>query len=236
MGETATCTSAAARAFLSGLIDDASQFPPAQLPLDASLAQHRENRASAWSWMIGRFVSPLSKLVTLDISSEGDDLDASIVCDVEGASTQSRSLHLSSLEITARVDESGNAGIAEAIDRAKTIAGAARPELFVEFPSVIADVRKAIAQLAAHPESANVFAKLRCGGVVASAVPTVTQLAVFLKACADRKLPLKATAGLHHPVRHFNVESGFVMHGFLNVVGAALMAHQRNAGIAFSAK
>jgi hypothetical protein len=36
----------------------------------------------------------------------------------------------------------------------------------------------------------------------------------------------KATAGLHHPVRHFNATVNSRMHGFLNVFGAAALAQE----------
>jgi hypothetical protein len=53
------------------------------------------------------------------------------------------------------------------------------------------------------------FAKIRTN------VPDVERLADFLCAAAKRRLPFKATAGLHRPIRT-------EMHGFLNVfVGAA---------------
>ena len=48
---------------------------------------------------------------------------------------------------------------------------------------------------------AGCFAKLRTGGVKPDAIPTVAAVAAFLRACADRGLAFKATAGLHHPVR-----------------------------------
>ncbi|MFM8426554.1 MAG: hypothetical protein ACKOBL_15410, partial [Chloroflexota bacterium] len=37
-------------------------------------------------------------------------------------------------------------------------------------------------------------------------------------------VPLKCTAGLHHPVRHFNASVQTKMHGFLNVFGAGVLA------------
>src|SRR5262245_38001507 len=74
------------------------------------------------------------------------------------------------------------------------------------------------------------FAKIRTGGVKPDAIPTVGDVAAFILACADRRLPFKATAGLHHPVRAphpLTYESDApraVMHGFLNVFLAAAFA------------
>lgn len=70
---------------------------------------------------------------------------------------------------------------------------------------------------------AGCFAKIRTGGVKPEAISTVADVAAFIRACADRKLPFKATAGLHHPVRAeyaltYEADSPrAVMHGFLNV-------------------
>jgi hypothetical protein len=56
------------------------------------------------------------------------------------------------------------------------------------------------------------FAKVRCGG---GTVPSVRDLADFIRTCREAGVPFKATAGLHHPVRQ-NGE-----HGFLNLLAAA---------------
>jgi len=37
-------------------------------------------------------------------------------------------------------------------------------------------------------------------------------------------VPIKFTAGLHHPVRKFQESVGTKMHGFLNVLGAGVLA------------
>ena len=55
-------------------------------------------------------------------------------------------------------------------------------------------------------------AKVRCGG---EAVPSVAELATFIRACRQAGVPFKATAGLHHAVRRGPE------HGFLNLLAAA---------------
>jgi hypothetical protein len=61
------------------------------------------------------------------------------------------------------------------------------------------------------------FAKIRTGGITPDAIPPAPELADFLHQAAARRLPFKATAGLHHPIR-----AG--MHGFINVFVAAAFA------------
>jgi hypothetical protein len=66
--------------------------------------------------------------------------------------------------------------------------------------------------------------KLRCGGLEASAFPSIGQVAYLVTACRSLGVPLKATAGLHHPIRHFDNALQTRMHGFVNVFGAAVLA------------
>jgi hypothetical protein len=66
--------------------------------------------------------------------------------------------------------------------------------------------------------------KLRCGGLETSAFPTPEQVAFALTSCVRAGLPFKATAGLHHPLRHFDPQLSVKMHGFLNVFGAGVLA------------
>ena len=79
-------------------------------------------------------------------------------------------------------------------------------------------------------QRAGCFAKLRTGGVKPEAIPSVEAVADFIRACAERRLPFKATAGLHHPIRASQFLTyepdapRAVMHGFLNVFLAACFA------------
>ena len=66
-------------------------------------------------------------------------------------------------------------------------------------------------------------AKVRCGGATPDMFPSPAELAHFVCGCRDRGLAFKATAGLHHPIRDG------IAHGFLNLLGAAVLAHADGA-------
>ncbi len=70
--------------------------------------------------------------------------------------------------------------------------------------------------------------KFRCGGVKAEQYPSIEQTAYCVKLCAEMNVPLKLTAGLHHPFRHFNENAQTKMHGFFNIFAAALLCHKHN--------
>ena len=67
-------------------------------------------------------------------------------------------------------------------------------------------------------------AKVRCGGATPDMFPSPGELAAFMIGCRELGLAFKATAGLHHPVRDG------IVHGFLNLLGAAALAHAGGAG------
>lgn len=74
------------------------------------------------------------------------------------------------------------------------------------------------------------FAKIRTGGIKPEMIPDCQSVAAFILKCAELKLPFKATAGLHHPIRAqypltYEPDSAKArMHGFLNVVLASVFA------------
>ena len=67
--------------------------------------------------------------------------------------------------------------------------------------------------------------KIRCGGVAAHQFPSLRRLATAVLLARDGHIPLKATAGLHHPVRHYHDSVHTHMHGFINLFGGAALAH-----------
>jgi hypothetical protein len=64
-------------------------------------------------------------------------------------------------------------------------------------------------------------AKIRCGG---ERVPTVEEVADFIRGCRSRGLVFKATAGLHHA---YPTDDG--EHGFLNLLAAAVFGDEEEA-------
>lgn len=73
--------------------------------------------------------------------------------------------------------------------------------------------------------------KLRCGGVEPQMYPSPEQVATAIDTCLHHQIALKATAGLHHPVRHFNKTDRVHMHGFLNVFGAVALAKAHHLSV-----
>jgi hypothetical protein len=63
--------------------------------------------------------------------------------------------------------------------------------------------------------------KIRCGG---ASIPTVDELAAFVRTCRERAIVFKATAGLHHA---YPTEAG--EHGFLNLLAAAVFGDEQDA-------
>ena len=78
------------------------------------------------------------------------------------------------------------------------------------------------------PKDRDAGYKLRCGGVTADLFPTPEQVAFAIVTCHEKGVVMKATAGLHHPIRHFSTDVNTTMHGFFNVFGAGLLAKTFN--------
>ena len=131
------------------------------------------------------------------------------------------------------VTEAGADAVAELllrVNEALADSGAALERIHIE-AALAGDWREAVhgtvTALARHDaEGGPEFGyKVRCGGVTPDAFPTPEQVAFVVATCRDAGVAFKATAGLHHPVRHFDHSIGTAMHGFLNVFGAAVLAH-----------
>src|SRR5438105_6737048 len=56
---------ASVRALLTGIVDYAGLFPPAELPLNEAIRNYARYRTAPESWMLGRFICPAARLTEL---------------------------------------------------------------------------------------------------------------------------------------------------------------------------
>jgi len=114
--------------------------------------------------------------------------------------------------------------------------GTAKLDLFLEVPGggTPDDLTTLCATVADHnadqalPARSEVGLKIRCGGAEPSDVPSAGWVAALIAACRDAGVSFKATAGLHHPIRHYDDGLDTEMHGFLNIFGAAALAAEHD--------
>ena len=180
-------------ALLSRLIDHAPLFPPAEMTLPDALHEDRRALESRSAFMLARFVCPASRLGELPDVGRG----VSVVLDAP-------------LGADGRVE----AVETRTPDDLASLVRVPR-EVYVEVPLDDA-VEERLDALAAR----GLRAKVRCG---ATMVPSVAQLARFVRACSERGLVFKATAGLHHAIRRDGE------HGFLNLLAAVVFGDEEEA-------
>lgn len=233
--------SASLRALLNQSIDYAGMFPPAKLTLELALLNHANYVRSPEVWMLNGFVLPVEQFhATRQFLSEFDPQHPLRVAAL-GPKTENADACLDALyETDAAIRSFSRYDVdlisvshlemflpqdadSAALNEARAMIGAL--PVFWEAPPEYAE--QTIALLAGHnsdEEAATFGYKLRTGGVTANAFPTSAQIARALVTPATHQLPIKFTAGLHHPIRQFRDEVKTKMHGFLNVLGAAVLA------------
>lgn len=216
----------AVRDALTALIDYAGLFPPAQLEMRQAITEYFGARSGPYAWMLGRFIVPCSRVAELlDALPHGERCAVSVILNggiadvpvVAMLRDGERRLDIETLEIAIELDDVERYAEALRTQRLSDL------QSFVELrrsPGWQQTVSGGLASLA----RCGLSAKVRCGGVTADAFPSPAELAVFVDCAIRQRVAFKATAGLHHPVRHFNEASGFTMHGFLNVLYAVTLA------------
>jgi hypothetical protein len=236
------------RALLAHSIDYAGMFPPCSLGLEPALRNQAEYVRSPDAWMLGAFVLSTEKfdatkqllsqfdtqhplrIAALGPKSVSADGFLEALDDAEAA-IRSLSRHnvdlisISHLEMFLPHDVH-----LASLTEARSILG--NLPVFWEAPPDSAQQTIALlAEFNSDADSATFGYKLRTGGVTADAFPTSMQIAKALVTPATHQLAIKFTAGLHHPLRQYREEVQTEMHGFLNVLGAAVLAaeHQWDA-------
>lgn len=239
-----------ATAFFSSLIDYAGLFPPAALSLDESIKNYRDYLDHPNRWMLSRFVltqAHLEKLTPSLVSlfSASKALDLSLVTknpcsDIPAAAERLRSFPGSTSLGSVEVPLLTGSDFTEQIDschEALSILAAPGGNISTFFelplfdgwdealPSVCAALSKARQQ-----SRGLIGFKLRCGGTEPNLIPSPARIAHAISTCATQCVPIKFTAGLHHPFqrsmrRELSNPSVDSMHGYFNVFFAAFAAH-----------
>ncbi|MFS0646380.1 hypothetical protein [Siminovitchia sp. 179-K 8D1 HS] len=247
--------SKSAEMLLRNLIDYAGLFPPACLSLNEAVQNYAAYLRGSDGWMLGSYIHPASSIQELkpyvgafsdrelSISALGrksesyreclklleEDLDT--VASFEKEHRERVRITAFELPLPPSIPEEHD------IEQLSVLTSDYDMTLYCEITFAFGEdwyeqMLKALDCFANYNKTAPypIGMKLRTGGVKAEMIPAPGQLAAFIAACRDRKLPLKFTAGLHHPVRMYREEVNAKMHGYVNVFTGCLFAHKYQLG------
>ncbi|MEX2105024.1 MAG: hypothetical protein WD907_06835 [Bacilli bacterium] len=244
-------------AFLSNLFDYAGLFPPANLPLEKAVSNYARFLTNQDSWMLGRFIIPASRLNELEphmhLFTESLPLSCAVLgrrslnakdcleglkADLE--SIQSFRKHYGSI-LEIGVLELPLPPVSLNSELIECIGMLSEKQGLVTFCEITYpldshwehQLLETLNQIQEYNLKGRqkLGLKLRTGGVTSDAFPTPAQVSAALLGCGNRNIPMKFTAGLHHPVRMYRDEVGTRMHGFLNVFIAGMLAHEHDLDI-----
>jgi len=244
--------------FLRHLIDYAGLFPPASLSLENAIENYRTYKFGEDEWMLGPFVVPASRLKELDAYAGLFSREKPLAISAIGEKSGDAAGCLEALQETlAQIEafrrqhgERVSIGTLELplppvpadqtlLEKVSAEARKLGLMVFCEVTTVHVSspewekaMMAALDAIAAHHAKGGdaLGFKLRTGGVTADMFPSPQQLAAVIAGCRDRQIPMKFTAGLHHPIRSYREEIGGRMHGFLNVFIAGMIAHVHGLG------
>lgn len=206
-GQTTAGRAALGGALLAGLIDYAGLFPPARKPLDAARAAYAEAVEGPIGWLVGRFLCPASLVGELPA---GHGWRLGVVGDGAWEADLDRAVAAGADAFELR--DPGE----DAYDRL----GAAPCAVFVEGARSVEALR-----------AAGLGGKIRCGGTTRAAFPDDATVVAAIDAHRRAGVPLKGTAGLHHPFRRTDPATGALQHGFVNLLLAAGLPEEQTAAV-----
>lgn len=243
----------AIRTLMTELVDYAGLFPPAEFAMDEAVRRYAsyategiEASFGLDAPMLGRFIVPAARLeefatvieaewvVTrqctwrLTLLASGDaEADRRAVERLMNHERASSRVVVEGLELL-RKEQIEPARLDPMLRTYASMLGRVqergRQAIYVE--SSTAALPALIPVLRAH----GLGAKLRMGGVTPEAIPSCAEVANFVAQCAAAKIPIKATAGLHHALRGEHPLTSApdapvaTMHGYLNLLTAVLLA------------
>jgi hypothetical protein len=228
---------------MSQILDYAGMYPPASLPLEEAFKNFIAYQTDPHKWMLSRFVVPARRLNELPDFDEkisfttlgrgGKDMEELLaninldIADIRAFGDIHPNANVDMYEVALPVSSLTDKFSAnEIVTRAAEALNKNGITVFFESPfgegwdgrteKLLRALRKV--------KDKHVGFKLRTGGVTAEAFPSPEQVAQAIIQTREAGVPIKCTAGLHHPIRHFNSSVNTKMHGFLNVFGAGVLA------------
>ena len=239
------------RNFLSQIVDYAGLYPPASLSLEDAIRNFVTYQADPEVWMLSRFIIPAKRLPELSkfagrVFPKGGMLSFSVLGrGGKDADEFFQHLKLDLEDIHTFRELHGTGVVADMFEVALPGSGFTDPSSAHDLVNKTADVlnKNGLTVFFEAPfgegwqaraeklfralrkiKDKHVGFKLRTGGVTPDAFPTPEQVAWTIASVRDAGIPMKATAGLHHPIRHYNEGVQTKMHGFINVFGAGVLA------------
>jgi len=223
-------------------IDYAGMFPPCSLALEPALRNQAQYIRSDDAWMLNTFVLPVIQFDSAKQLLPQFDPSHPLRVSALGPKTETTAAFrdaLAEIEAAIRSLAAHNVDLLSVnqlemwlpqdvdlpvLREARSIIGSL--PAFWEAPAERApETITLLAELNSDMDEPTFGFKLRTGGVTPDAFPTSAQIARALVVPATHQVPIKFTAGLHHPLRQYREEVQTRMHGFLNnVLGAAILA------------
>jgi hypothetical protein len=219
------------RALLEGLIDYAGLFPPASLDMKTAVRNYSAYRASDEAWMLGRFIVPVQRL------DEFSAAFAEVCCDEQVTPWLLSVLSAGDAAEDARLVSSFSEGAVflDALEfKAGSVMQVEQQLRFIpqDMAAYVEITTRQSGEMLPILKKSGASGKIRTGGITADVIPSAEEITNFLVACSNAKVPFKATAGLHHPLRSMQRltyeenSATVIMHGFVNVFVAAAIAYQ----------
>lgn len=241
--------------FTHKIIDYAGLFPPASLELAQAFHNFIFYSQGESKWMLNKFIIPAARLNELSelmagmkiegtipfsvLSSGGNtiaDFNKTFDADIESmkafVSLHGELVSIDAVEtrVPKEIIEQEHEddmldlmiSVSDKLEKAlgKTVPVFYEAALNENHETIIIRVVETIAAL-----NKSCGFKLRTGGTEPSAFPSAEVIAFAIISCCEFAVPMKCTAGLHHPIKHYNDGVKSDMHGFFNIFGAGILAY-----------
>lgn len=221
---------------LAGLVDYAGLFPPAGLSMPAAAAHYAGYRKAPERWALGRFIVPAARLPELTATlaeSLGDGWGQARLSVIAGAERSKDLRQIADFNQRWEAEDVLVDSLETRLSSVEEVDAfqASLPRGLTGYGEI--PLGPLATALVRRLGDVGLSAKVRLGGVNPDQFPDPVPVADFLIAVAERKLPFKATAGLHHPLRgqyRLTYDPGSAvgpMYGYLNIILATLVALNR---------